>query len=169
MPTTPIYGPGRVEIKLRVNDQTYALEVVPSQTLAYVLRDELGLTGTKVACGMGNCGACTVWFDGTPVYSCLMLAIDCATAERKITTIEGLPRDGELHPVQQAFIAEDAFQCAYCTSGQVMALAAFLEKNLNADADAIKRAVSGNLCRCGAYQKIVRAGLKAAEMMRNTK
>ena len=164
MTNTVIYGPGRVELTLQINNQTYAFDIFPSQNLAMVLRDELGLTGTKVACGMGNCGACTVWLDGTPVYSCLTLAIDCVG--RHITTIEGLPRDGELHPVQKAFIAEDAFQCAYCTAGQVMALAAYLEKNPNANADGIKHAVYGNLCRCGAYQKIVRAGLKAAEMMK---
>lgn len=164
MATTLIYGPGPVEVKLQINNQTYTLEVSPSQNLAMVLRDDLGLTGTKVACGMGNCGACTVWLDGVPVYSCLTLALDCVG--RHVTTIEGLPRDGELHPVQQAFIAEDAFQCAYCTSGQVMSVAACLEKNPNADAETIKHAVYGNLCRCGAYQKIVRAGLKAAEMMK---
>lgn len=164
MPDSPIYGPGPVAIRLEINNQIYALDVLPSHNLAMILRDELGMTGTKVACGMGDCGACTVWLDGVPVYSCLTLAIDCVG--RKITTIEGLARDGVLHPVQQAFIAEDAFQCAYCTSGQIMSLAAYLEKNPDADAETIKHAVYGNLCRCGAYQKIVRAGLRAAEMMR---
>ncbi len=163
MPNTPILGPGRVPITLRVNGQTYNLTVSPPQSLAEILRGELGLTGTKVVCAMGDCGACTVWLDGTPVYSCLQLAID--SQGREITTIEGLSRDGKLHPVQEAFIADDAFQCGYCTSGQVMALAALLEKNPKADADAIKRAVSGNLCRCGAYPKIVKAGLRATEWM----
>ncbi len=163
MPNTPILGPGRISISLRVNGQTYNLTVSPPQSLAEVLRGELGLTGTKVVCAMGDCGACAVWLDGTPVYSCLQLAIDCQGHE--ITTIEGLSRDGKLHPVQEAFIADDAFQCGYCTSGQVMTLAAFLKKNPNPDADAIKRAVSGNLCRCGAYPKIVKAGLRAAGMV----
>ncbi len=167
MPKTAIYGPGRIEIKLDINSQTYAVDVSPSQTLAYVLRDQLGLTGTKVACGMGNCGACTVWLDETPVYSCLTLAVD--TVGRRITTIEGLPHNGELHPVQQAFILEDAFQCAYCTAGQVMSLTALLKKNPDATADEIRRALTGNLCRCGAYLKIVRAGLRAAEMIRESR
>lgn len=163
MPNTSILGPGRVPITLRVNGQSYSLFVSPPQTLAEVLRDELGLTGTKIVCAMGNCGACTVWLDSIPVYSCLALAIDCQ--DRAITTIEGLPREGNLHPVQEAFIAEDAFQCGYCTAGQVMTLAALLEKNPDADVETIKRAVSGNLCRCGAYPKIIRAGIRAAKQM----
>ncbi len=163
MSNTSILGPGRVPITLRVNGQNYSLFVSPPQTLAEVLRDELGLTGTKIVCAMGNCGACTLWLDGIPVYSCLALAIDCQ--DRAITTIEGLPRGGKLHPVQEAFIAEDAFQCGYCTAGQVMTLAALLEKSPTADAETIKRAVSGNLCRCGAYPKIIRAGIRAAKQM----
>ena len=164
MTDTPILGPGRTPIILQINGQKHALEVFPSQTLAEVLRDALGLTGTKIVCEMGNCGACTVALDGVPVYACLMLAVDCEG--RAITTIEGLSHDGHLHPVQQAFIAEDAAQCGYCTSGQVISMAAFLEKNLEADAEAIRHAVEGNLCRCGTYVKIVRAGLRAAEAMR---
>lgn len=163
MPTTPILGPGRVTITLRVNGQPYDVTVSPPQSLAEILRNDLGLTGTKVVCAMGDCGACTVWLAGMPVYSCLQLAVDCQ--DREITTIEGLSHDGKLHPVQKAFIADDAFQCGYCTSGQIMALAALLEKNPHADAEAIKHAVSGNLCRCGAYPKIVKAGLRAAGMM----
>ena len=166
MPDTSILGPGRTPIVLHVNGQKHALDVFPSQTLAEVLRGPLGLTGTKIVCGMGNCGACTVALDGVPIYACLRLAVDCEG--RAITTIEGLARDGHLHPVQQAFIAEDAAQCGYCTSGQVISLAAFLEKNPEADADAIRHAVEGNLCRCGTYVKIVRAGLRAAEMLRQT-
>jgi len=166
MTNTPLLGPGRTPIVLQINGQQHALDVFPSQTLAEVLRDELGLTGTKIVCGMGNCGACTVALDGVPVYSCLMLAVDCEG--RAITTIEGLSRDGHLHPVQQAFIAEDAAQCGYCTSGQIINLTAFLEKNPEPDADAIRHAAAGNLCRCGTYVKIVRAGLRAAEMLRQT-
>jgi xanthine dehydrogenase YagT iron-sulfur-binding subunit len=162
MPDTPIFGPGSVPIKLRINDQIYHVSVTPNQSLAEILRYDLGLTGTKVVCAMGDCGACTVQLDGVPVYACLQLAIDCQN--RAITTIEGLARDGKLHPIQEAFIAEDAFQCGYCTSGQIMTLAAFLEKNPHPDAEAIKQSVSGNLCRCGAYPKIVKAGLRAAKM-----
>ncbi len=136
----------------------------PEASLADVVRSQLGLTGTKIVCGMGNCGACTVWLDGMSVYACLTLALDCAG--RAVTTIEGLARDGQLHPLQQAFIAEDAFQCGYCTSGQIMTLAALLEKDPRADAETLRRAVAGNLCRCGAYPKIVRAGMRAARMMR---
>ncbi len=161
MPTPPLHGPGRTEIFLTINEQQYALSVSPQQTLAEILRDRLGLTGTKVACEFGNCGACTVWLDGTPVYACLTLAIDCAS--RVVTTIEGLMRDGELHPLQKAFIAEDAVQCGYCTPGQIMSLAALLERNPNTDEEALKRAVAGNLCRCGTYPKIVRAGMRAAK------
>ncbi|MCL5951599.1 MAG: (2Fe-2S)-binding protein [Chloroflexi bacterium] len=167
MPETPIYGPGRVPVKLVVNGQTHLLNLLPSETLAEVLRGELGLTGTKVVCGMGDCGACTVWLGSKPVYSCLQLAIDCQS--QPITTIEGLKRNGELHPVQQAFIADDAFQCGYCTSGQVMSMAALLERNPDPDEEAIRSAVAGNLCRCGAYPKIVRAGKRAAEMLRVSK
>jgi len=166
MPTTPIFGPGRVSITLRVNGQTYNISVTPNQSLAEILRGDLGLTGTKIVCAMGDCGACTVQLDGVPVYSCLQLAIDSHASRREITTIEGMTRDGKMHPVQAAFIADDAFQCGYCTSGQIMTLAAFLEKNPQPDADAIKRAVSGNLCRCGAYPKIVKAGLRAAKEMK---
>lgn len=165
MADTPIYGPGRTPIKLEINGQDYFINVLPIETLAQVLRDELGLTGTKIVCAMGNCGACTVLLDGKPIYSCLMLALDCQG--HPITTIEGLAQDGELHPVQQAFIAEDASQCGYCTSGQVMTLTAFLNEHPDADADAIRHAVSGNLCRCGAYPKIVRAGLRAVRELSN--
>lgn len=161
MPDTPIYGPGRVAINLQINGQEYFVSALPIQTLAEILRGELGLTGTKIVCAMGNCGACTVLLNGKPVYSCLQLAVDCQG--HSITTIEGLARDGELHPVQRAFIAEDAFQCGYCTSGQVLTLAALFAEHPDADADMIRQAVAGNLCRCGAYPKIVRAGLRARQ------
>ncbi len=153
----------RTAIKLRVNNQLYAVQVEPMRMLAQVLREDLGLTGTKVACGMANCGACTVLLDGTPVYSCITLALDCDG--REVTTIEGLARDGELHPVQQAFIEQDALQCGFCTSGQIMSLAGFLDKHPQPTEDEVRHAVSGNLCRCGAYLKIVKAGMRAAEMM----
>ena len=152
-----------VHIRLRVNGQPYAVAVRPAQMLAQVLREELGLPGTKVACGMANCGACTVLRDGVPIYSCITLALDCDGHE--ITTIEGLAQDGQLHPLQRAFIQEDAFQCGFCTSGQILTLAAFLARKPKPSAGDIRQAVAGNLCRCGAYIKIVKAGLAAAEMM----
>lgn len=164
MAETAILGPGAIPVKLQINARLYHLHLTPSTTLAEVLRNELGLTGTKVVCGMGDCGACTVLMGDKPVYSCLLLAIDCQS--QPILTIEGLAHDGQLDPVQQAFIAEDAFQCGYCTSGQVMSMKALLDKEPNPDADTIRTAMSGNLCRCGAYPKIVRAGLRAAELMR---
>lgn len=123
--------------------------------LAQVRREDLGLMGTKVACGMAKCGACTVLLDGVPVYSCITLAIDCAG--RAITTIEGLAQDGDLHSLQRAF----------CTSGQIMSLADLLADHPDPSDDDIQQAVAGNLCRCGAYLKIAKAGRRAAEMMRS--
>ncbi len=133
------------------------------RTLLDVLRDDLRLTGTKRVCDMGDCGACTVQVDGLAMYACLLLAVDCEG--RDLTTIEGLTRDGRLHPVQQAFIECDAFQCGFCTPGQIMSLKALLDATpAPTDAD-ILRAVSGNLCRCGAYANILQAGRMAAELM----
>lgn len=153
-----------VAVRLVVNGRPYSVRVESARMLAQVLRDDLSLTGTKIVCGMANCGACTVLLDGIPVYSCITLAVDCDG--RAITTIEGLARGDELHPLQRAFIEQDAFQCAFCTSGQIMTLAAFLEHHPNPTEDDIRQAVAGNLCRCGAYLKIVKAGLRAAELMR---
>jgi xanthine dehydrogenase YagT iron-sulfur-binding subunit len=153
------------KITLRVNGKSISLWVEPSTMLAQVLRESLGLTGTKVACGMANCGACTVWIEKTPVYSCIALAVDCDG--REITTIEGLADAGRLHPLQRAFVEEDAFQCGFCTSGQIMALAALLDRNPNPTDEEIKRAGSGNLCRCGSYQKIIKAVKRASEWMRS--
>ncbi len=119
-------GPGPVPITLDVNNVPYSLSVEPSTTLADALRDQLELTGTKLACDRGACSACTVWLDGAPVASCMLLAIDVGS--RKITTIEGLAHGDELHPVQSAFIAHDAMQCGFCTPGLVMSCAALLEK-----------------------------------------
>jgi xanthine dehydrogenase YagT iron-sulfur-binding subunit len=145
---------------LRVNgaDRTLALE--PRRTLLDALRHDMQLTGTKKVCDMGDCGACTVLVDGKAMYACLLLAVDCAG--REITTIEGLAENGSLDPVQQAFIEADAFQCGFCTSGQIMSLRGLLNENPSPDDAAIERAVSGNLCRCGAYQHIVAAGRIAA-------
>ncbi len=156
-------GPGRTAIQLTVNGAEYTLAVQPRRTLLEALRDNLHLTGTKRGCGLGQCGACTVLLDGKPVYSCLILAIECEG--RRIETIEGLEQDGQLHPIQQAFLEADAFQCGFCTSGQIMAVKGLLDSHAEPTPEEVKRAVSGNLCRCGAYPNIVRAGLLAAERM----
>jgi len=130
------------------------VDAEPRRTLLDALRHNLGLTGAKKACDRGNCGACTVQLDGRAVYSCLVLAVDCAG--REVTTIEGLA-NGELHPLQRAFIEADAFQCGYCTPGQIMSLKALFDRTAQPSDEEIERALSGNLCRCGAYQHIVKA------------
>jgi aerobic-type carbon monoxide dehydrogenase small subunit (CoxS/CutS family) len=143
-------------VKLRVNGREGSVEVEPRRTLLDTLRVDLGLTGAKKACDMGNCGACTVLLDGEAVYSCLLLAVECPGSE--ITTIEGLEND----PLQRAFVEADAFQCGFCTPGQIMSLRALLNENPNPSDEDIVRAVSGNLCRCGAYRNILRAARLAA-------
>jgi xanthine dehydrogenase YagT iron-sulfur-binding subunit len=144
-----------ITLRLRVNKTQHELILDPRVTLLDVLRDHLGLTGTKKGCDQGACGACTVLLDGKRVLSCLTLA---AQGEgRQVTTIEGLARDGARHPVQEAFIRHDAFQCGYCTPGQIMSAVALLaEGRAGSDAD-IREFMSGNLCRCGAYPNIVAA------------
>ena len=150
-----------VAVALQVNGSTHRLTLDPRTTLLAALREHVGLTGTKIGCDHGACGACTVHLDGRRVNSCLVLAI---TAEgRAVTTIEGLSPDGRLHPMQQAFIDHDAFQCGYCTPGQVMsAVACIREDHAGSDAE-IREYMSGNLCRCGAYPNIVAAVRAVAE------
>jgi aerobic-type carbon monoxide dehydrogenase small subunit (CoxS/CutS family) len=155
-----VVGPGRVPVTLRVNGSARRLEVEPRTTLAEALRFELGLTGTKVVCDRGSCSACTVWLDRTPVCSCMTLAVDAVDGE--ITTIEGLARGDELHPVQEAFIEYDAMQCGFCTPGMVMSCAALVERNPHPTLDDVRAATSGNLCRCGTYPKVFEATLAAA-------
>lgn len=149
-------------LALTVNGEVHHLMVEPRRTLLDLLRHDLGLTGAKKVCDMGNCGACTVMVDGRAVYACLTLGIDCEG--REVRTIEGLADGAMLDPVQQAFIEEDAFQCGYCTPGQVMSMRALLDENPDPTDDDIVRAMSGNLCRCGAYAHIARAGRRAAEL-----
>lgn len=148
-------------MSFEVNGQPARVHVPPHRTLLDTLRDELGLVGAKKVCDEGTCGACTVIVDGRPVYSCMTLAVMCEG--RSIETVEGLGHDGQLHPVQEAFIAEDALQCGFCTPGQVMSVVALLRANKAPTADDVMRAVSGNLCRCGAYPNIVKAALKASK------
>lgn len=147
--------PERIPINLVVNGVRRTLDVVPWTTLLDALRDRLALTGTKKGCDHGQCGACTVLIDGRRVNSCLTLAVMKDGAE--ITTIEGLARDGALHPLQQAFIDQDAFQCGYCTPGQICSAAGLLAEGRARDSDEIRELMSGNLCRCGAYPNIVAA------------
>ena len=147
-------------VVLSVNGSRHPLLLEPRRTLLDALRHDLALTGTKKVCDMGDCGACTVIVDGKAMYSCLLLAVDCD--DREITTIEGLGTGNELDPVQEAFIREDAFQCGYCTSGQILSLRALLDATPEPSDDEILRAVTGNLCRCGAYLNILKAGRLAA-------
>ncbi|MCE7981909.1 MAG: (2Fe-2S)-binding protein [Caldilinea sp. CFX5] len=151
-----------MQIDLQVNGVNHTLALEPRRTLLDALRYNLQLTGAKKVCDMGNCGACTVLVDGQAMYACLLLAVDCD--DRAITTIEGIADDEELAPVQRAFIEADAFQCGFCTAGQIMSLQGLLNSTpAPTDAD-IVRAVTGNLCRCGAYQHILTAGRLAAQM-----
>ena len=145
----------RIPINLIVNGVRRTLNLVPWTTLLDALRDHLTLTGTKKGCDHGQCGACTVLVDGRRVNSCLTLAVMKDGSE--ITTVEGLARDGALHPLQQAFIDHDAFQCGYCTPGQICSAAGLLAEARAKDADEIRELMSGNLCRCGAYPNIVAA------------
>lgn len=148
-------------LNLRVNGQDFEVYVKPKTTLVDLLRDELGLTGTKKGCGTGECGACTVLMNGSAVNSCLVLAVDADGAE--ITTIEGLASEGCLDPLQQAFVEEGAIQCGFCTPGMILVAKDFLEKNPQPDEEDCKTAISGNLCRCTGYVKIVKAIRKVAE------
>jgi carbon-monoxide dehydrogenase small subunit/xanthine dehydrogenase YagT iron-sulfur-binding subunit len=155
---------GGRQVLLHVNGAKRAVQVEPQMTLAEVLRGPLDLTGTKIACDRGACSACTVWLDRTPVLSCMTLALD--VGERKIVTIEGLARGEDLHPVQSAFIAHDAIQCGFCTSGLVMSCAALVEKNRNPSVEDVKSALSGHLCRCGTIPHAIDATLDAAKAMK---
>jgi aerobic-type carbon monoxide dehydrogenase small subunit (CoxS/CutS family) len=147
-------------LRLTVNGVAHRLDVEPRRTLAGVLRRELRLTGTKVACDRASCGACTVLLDGRPVLSCHLLALQADGAA--VTTIEGLAGRGRLHPLQEAFIRCDATQCGFCTPGMIMALAGFLQADRQPTRDGIARALAGNLCRCGAYPHILDAAEQAA-------
>lgn len=155
-------APPRLPVTLTINDQQFPLLVEPRHTLLDTLRTDLDLTGTKKVCDMGNCGACTVLVEGQAMYSCLLLAVDCEG--QAITTIEGLAQGQELDPVQQAFIEADAFQCGFCTPGQILSMRGLLNETPAPTDEQIMHAVSGNLCRCGAYRHILEAGRIAARM-----
>jgi xanthine dehydrogenase YagT iron-sulfur-binding subunit len=152
---------GRSTVHLKVNAKSYRLEVEHRQTLAEVLRDQLGFTGTKIGCDRGECGACTVIVNGRNLYSCSQLAVWMSGKE--ILTVEGLSKGEKLDPVQEAFIEHDGPQCGFCTSGQIMSGKALLMRNANPTEAEVKRALSGNLCRCGNYNREVAAVLAAAK------
>jgi aerobic-type carbon monoxide dehydrogenase small subunit (CoxS/CutS family) len=149
-----------LDVGLRLNGEPLTARVEASLSLAELIRGPGGLTGTKVACAEGTCGACTVLVDGAPILSCILLAAQADGAE--IRTVEGLARDGELSVLQRAFVAEDAFQCGFCTPGQLASATALLEANPAPTSAEVRHAMAGNLCRCGAYPKIERAVLRAA-------
>ena len=155
-----VVGPGAVAISMKVNGAPRTLKIEPRTTLARALREELKLTGTKIGCDRGACGACTVHLDGEPALACTTLALE--VGDRAVTTIEGLASGGKLHPIQEAFVAEDAMQCGYCTPGMVMSCAALLAREPRPDRVAIRNAVAGNLCRCGTYPKVFTAVMKAS-------
>jgi len=148
-------------MRLIVNGAKHEVAAPDHETLLTTLRERLFLTGTKLVCGRGECGACTVLLDGVSVYACLTLTAACV--DQDIATIEGLGREDALHPVQAAFMEHDALQCGFCTPGQILAAVALLRENAAPTEDEVVRAMSGNLCRCGAYPKIVRAVLAAAK------
>jgi len=148
---------------MTVNGGKYTVAVKPNETLLQVLRDKLQFTGVKEGCGTGDCGACTVIYNGKTATSCLILAVEADGAD--ITTVEGLAKDGQLHPVQQAFVEEGAIQCGYCTPGMVLSGVQLLNENPNPTEKEIRKGIGGNICRCTGYVKIVKAIQKAAQNM----
>jgi len=159
-PAEPTSGVPRTSIKLTVNGTEHRVEVEDRWTLVEVLRDHLRLTGTKIGCDRGECGACTVLLDGKPVYSCSQLAV--WADGRTVQTVEGLARNEHLHPLQEAFIEHDGPQCGYCTSGQLMSAKALLDHNPHPTADEVRAAMTGNICRCSNYNRYVESVLAAA-------
>lgn len=159
--TAAVQGPGKVPVALKINGKSYNAQLEPRVTLLDALRDQFELTGAKRVCDRGTCGACTVLLAGKPVYSCSVLAIDAQS--KAITTVEGLGHPGQLHPVQQAFVDNDAQQCGFCTPGFVVACKAFLDQHPDPTLDQIKHGLSGNICRCGTYAGIRSAVMQAAK------
>ena len=153
-----------MNIRICVNEEWQALTVKPYERLVDALRQRLGLTGTKVGCGEGECGACTVQVDGRAVLSCLMLAVQADG--RQIVTIEGLRQGTELHPLQKAFVEEGAVQCGFCTPGMILAADAILQQEPNPSEEAVRKGLANNLCRCTGYEKPVKAILKAARVLK---
>ena len=156
-----VYGPGKVPIELTVNGTRHALQVEPRVTLLDALRDHLDITGAKRVCDRGECGACTVLLDNQTVYACSVLAIEAQG--KQITTVESFMQDGQLHPVQQAFVDNDASQCGFCTPGFVVATKAFLDRHPKPTPEEVRRGLSGNFCRCGTYHGIQQAVAQVAQ------
>ena len=157
----PVHGPGKVPMEFAINGKNYKANLEPRVILLDALRDQFELTGAKRVCDRGECGACTVLVDNKPVYACAMLAIEAQ--HKAITTVESLMRDGKLHPVQQAFVDNDASQCGFCTPGFVVACKAFLDKHPHPTPEEIRRGLAGNLCRCGTYAGIHKAIAQVAQ------
>ena len=155
----------KLPVLLSVNGEKYELVLNPKKTLLEVLRSDLGLTGTKEGCGEGACGACTVLLDGKAVNSCLVLAVEANGKD--ILTIEGLGSENDLHPLQQAFVDHWAIQCGFCTPGMILSAKALLDRNSHPNEDEIRRAISGNLCRCTGYSKIVKAIAAASSSLKD--
>lgn len=153
-------------VQLVVNGESVEAAVEPNQTLLQFLREDLGLTGTKHGCGLGDCGACTVILDGKPVNACLVLAVQARG--REVLTIEGLAENGKLHPIQQAFVDKGAIQCGFCTPGMILSAKTLLDEKPEPSEPEIRTAISGNLCRCTGYQKIVEAIQEAAKVIQAT-
>ena len=154
----------KIPIQITVNGQVKRAEVDPRTLLVHFLREDIGLTGTKVGCDTSQCGACTVLLNGMAVKSCTCLAVQADRAS--VTTIEGLASDGNLHPIQEAFWNKHGLQCGYCTAGMIMTTVEFLQRNPNPTGEEVRQGLEGNICRCTGYQNIVRAVLAAAEAMR---
>ena len=152
------------KVTLTINDQPYTAEVEPRLLLVHFIREVAGLTGTHIGCDTTSCGACTVLVNGTPAKSCTLLAVQVDGAE--IRTVEGLEQDGKLHPVQEGFVQEHGLQCGFCTPGMMLTAVALLERNPQPTDDEIRRAISGNLCRCTGYVNIVKSIQYAAKQMR---
>ena len=148
-------------VNVQVNGQERTFGGDPSMPLLWYLRDELGLTGTKKSCDRGSCGACTVILDGKAVYACSLLAMEAD--QKRVTTIEGLVDGEKLHPIQEAFVKHDGMQCGFCTPGTIMSVKALLDKNPHPNSAEMKEALSGNICRCSAYPKIIESAMAAAQ------
>ena len=157
----PVQGPGKVPMEFAINGKSYKANLEPRVTLLDTLRDQFELTGAKRVCDRGECGACTVLLDGKIVYSCSVLAIEAQ--HKAITTVESLMQQGNLHPVQQAFVENDASQCGFCTPGFVVSCKAFLDRHPHPTPEEIRRGLSGNLCRCGTYEGIRKAIAQVAQ------
>lgn len=157
------YPKSKKRVTLNVNGRQFDGVIDSQLTLAEFLREELGLTGTKVGCNRGECGSCTAILNGIPVYSCSVLAVEVTGGE--VLTIEGLSNGGKLHPIQEAFIAHDSLQCGYCTPGMIMSVKALLDRNPHPVEEDVRNAIDGNCCRCGSYLNIIKATLDAAEKL----